>query len=250
MKSNQGWHWCFYGKHPAARDYFTIGEHIPMAQAFIDWVERGYLPLTGKKEKAETSNSWRFWSRTPTRNQLICGLVRSSCDAIGRPYPLLMIGAGALHDWGKNWDSLPLACEKVWQQFEHIASRKYNSLELLKQDLNLLKPPENDWDELRGSISYGDMSKGVAAEEIKEKLAKLMQEKEIFMALKPRTVDNLFLLIANWHRYIKTYCNIMPNALFMGGGMQQTFLAIFLRPLKPDDFTLLWDLSALELNRF
>lgn len=248
MKSDQHWHWCFYGKHPAARDYFTIGKNLPMIQAFIDWVERGYLPLTGKKEKAELSNSWRFWSRTPTRNQLICGLVRSSCDAIGRPYPLLMTGVGGLDGWERNWEMLPFACEKVWQQFEHIATRKYTTLERLKLDLDLLKGPDNNWNELRDLIS-SDHKSGVAGTELtKENMAKLMREKEIFMALKPKTADTLFMLIAKWHQYLKAHCPVMPNALFMGGSMQQTFLAVFIRALKPDDFTLLWDLGALELK--
>lgn len=255
MRHDQVWNWCFYGKHPAARDYLTIGEHAIMAQAFIDWVQGGYLPLIGKKEKPGVSKSWRFWSRTPVKGQLVCGLVRSSCDAIGRTYPLLIIGAGPLQGWEKNWEVLPFVCEKVWQQLEHISTRQYDTLERLKQDINLLKPPDNQWTELRDSKTYGDVS-AVANhlitpgidQEVKEKVAKLTEGKEIFMALKPQSSENLFLLTANWHKYIKRHCTILPNALFMGGSMQQSFLAVFLRPLKPDDFTLLWDLPALRLS--
>ena len=173
---HQLWNWCFYGKHPAAKDYFTIGEHATMAQAFIDWVQGGYLPLIGKKEKPGISNSWRFWSRTPVKGQLICGLVRSSCDAIGRTYPLLMIGAGPLEGWEKNWDVLPFACEKVWQQLEHISTRQHSTLERLKQGMKLLKPPDNQWTELRGSIPLGDAS-AVASPEITKGIGKEVQEK-------------------------------------------------------------------------
>jgi type VI secretion system protein VasJ len=256
MKHDQSWAWCFYGKHPVARDYLTFGDDLPMAQAYINWVESGYLPLIGEKEKPGASNSWRFWSRTPNRSQLICGLVRSSCDAIGRTYPLLMIGVGTLRDWDKNWDVLPYSCEKVWHQLEDIATRKYESFERLKLDMNGLQLPDNRWDALRGSLLLNNSEGGEGLktssgldDNTKERLSILLQEREIIMALKPEKAGNLFHLIAEWHQYIKTYSAEIPNAVFLGGSMDKTFMAVFLRPLKPDDFTLLWDLSGLELAR-
>ncbi len=255
MKYDQLWNWCFCGKHPAARDYFTLGKHVPMSQAFADWVQRGYYYQAGKNEKPEGAKSWRFWSKTPARDQLVCGLLRSSCDAIGRPYPLLMIGTGTLDAWEQNLDLLPFACEKVWRQFEHISSRQYKNLERLKLDMNMLQPPDNHWQELKDTIPFTagpgastpEITPGIS-QEVLGKVAKILEDREIFMALKPKTSENLFLLIAKWHQYIKTYSAITPNVLFMGGTMHQTFLVVFQRPLNPDDFTLLWDLPALELR--
>src|SRR5512145_774650 len=112
IKSNQSqsWMWAAYGKHPAIKDYFRVGQDFPLLRVFVSWVENGYKQFTPERDTA-MQNSWHFWARGAASDSIVCGLVKDSSDGIGRNYPLLIIGTGPLREWAENWDLLPLACE-------------------------------------------------------------------------------------------------------------------------------------------
>ena len=42
LRSERRWQWAAYGKHPAARDYFKVGQGFPLVDSFSGWVENGY----------------------------------------------------------------------------------------------------------------------------------------------------------------------------------------------------------------
>ena len=122
FKLNRSWEWGAYGKHPVARDYFSTCNDIPILKAFSSWVEKGYQSLeTGKNP--EPWNTFRFWIKGPKKD-LIMGILRDSSDSIGRVFPLLIIGTGALKNWEKNWERIPSICEKSWARTEYIACKR------------------------------------------------------------------------------------------------------------------------------
>ncbi len=41
----KSWSWIAHGKHPAAKDYFRVGEDLPIFRAFSDWVDKGNFML-------------------------------------------------------------------------------------------------------------------------------------------------------------------------------------------------------------
>lgn len=55
------WKWAAYGKHPAAKDFFKLGQFGPLVQDFSRWVEKGYQLFAARKKFSQ--NSWRFWTR-------------------------------------------------------------------------------------------------------------------------------------------------------------------------------------------
>jgi type VI secretion system protein VasJ len=39
MNGGQSWRWAAFGKHPAAGDYFRLGEHTPFFEGLFAWIE-------------------------------------------------------------------------------------------------------------------------------------------------------------------------------------------------------------------
>ena len=133
-KSIARWHWAAMGKHPAARDFMEAGQGFPLFDALSQWMEKGYEERL-RGNRATSLHSWRFWARGGRKNSVVCGLLKDSCDTIGRLYPLLVMGTGELEEWEEHWDLLPLACENTWSQMESFSTRMYKTFQELQQDL-------------------------------------------------------------------------------------------------------------------
>ena len=112
------WHWVMCGKHPAFKDYFHLGQKLPMVTALSEWIEKGYRGVAGSKVSPANLLSWRFWAGGMDRDTLLCGVLKESTDSVGRPYPLLVAGSGPLNGWKTRWDLVPRACEQSWSQME------------------------------------------------------------------------------------------------------------------------------------
>ena len=148
-KSVTNWQWDVAGKHPVAKDFFALGQRSLMAEAFTEWIRRGADSLIStSKELLIHSCSWRFWAKTPQAGILACGVIRNSCDSVGRPFPLLVMGTGKLEKWEDNWELLPFSCEGPWRQMEQLASKKYESFEVFQEDVGMLRPPQGRWNDL------------------------------------------------------------------------------------------------------
>ena len=97
------WNWIGSGKHPAAGDYFKVGQFTPVLDAVAGWLENGFGRWIEARKEASGSpysqNSWRFWIRGPKTDCLVVGVVKDSSDSLGRPFPLLIAGAGLLLLW-------------------------------------------------------------------------------------------------------------------------------------------------------
>lgn len=228
------------GKHPAARDFFAAGPESPMTSAFSEWIRRGAEKIAlVSKELLTHSCSWRFWAKTPSGEVLACGVVRNSCDSVGRPFPFLLMGTGRLDGWQKNWDLLPFACEGLWSQMEQLAAKKYDSLSLLQEDLSLLRPPQSRWDELKNRREEMTGSRGTEDEFGASPLS-LDCDHPFFHPLQGSETADLFFRISSLHFAMRKSMNGVPNSLFLGGHAEDPRLAFFLRPLGTNDFERMW----------
>ncbi|MCB2181953.1 MAG: type VI secretion system-associated protein TagF [Desulfobulbaceae bacterium] len=239
-KSITNWQWDVSGKHPAARDFFVMGQRNLMSEAFAEWLRRGAERMvTTSKESLVRSCSWRFWAKTPRAGILACGVIRNSCDAVGRPFPLLVMGTGKLENWEENWELLPFACERLWSQMEQLASRNYDSFELFQEDVNLLRPPRGNWEEMNMEKIALDQESG---SESGFELQSVMvgQNQATFIPFQAAGHSDFYVMISHAHSLLKRKINAVPNSLFMGGLIEYPGLALFERPLSGQDFERMW----------
>lgn len=229
------WQWHLSGKHPVAKDFFAIGDKNPVAEAFAQWIRLGAEQNAGGRAMLTANCSWRFWAKTGSRQTLVCGVMRNSCDFMGRPYPLLVMGSGALDSWEENWELLPLACEGLWNQMEQLATKNYQGLDRLKEDLRMLRPPQARWQELQQQSAEllaalpGDLPAPAAA-----------AQDALFLPLRCADHCDPLALIIRLHRVLKEKIRVVPNTLFVGGPLEQPGFALFTRPLNIADFARMW----------
>ena len=242
------WRWAASGKHPVASDFFRMGEEFSLGKGFSDWVGNGYRALTSGGNAGQRLYSWRFWAKGTQKGTLACGVLRDSSDRVGRPYPLLIMGMGPLKGWEEEWDLLPLACERTWNQIEYLTAGVVSDFKKLENETGQIRSPRAEWSELR--VQKGDLGKrpsgegpGESVENLKalEKQARDLSEKgESFVPLDQRPSEDQFNRISLCHSFFKAYGGTTPNAVFMGGTTERASIAFFRRPLMPGDFVRLW----------
>jgi type VI secretion system protein VasJ len=239
MKSSRAWMWAACGKHPAARDFFRIGQEFPLLKIFSGWVEDGYGKLA-QKNGPSTMNSWRFWARGAVKESLICGLVRDSSDGIGRNYPLLIMGTGQLAGWEDKWDLVPLAFEKIWSEMEYMTTQNFNDLKKLETDVKNIPEPQPEWRayQSRQDAFCGDANAFPTVSDFAP------EKKENFVSLDQGLHHDQNLLISRWHSLFRNRVAVIPNAVFMGGSFGKSFIGFYQRPLASADFIQLWTADA------
>ena len=254
--SRQYWHWAAYGKHPVARDYFRVGSDSPLIKAFLGWIEKGYQLLSSKQNPTSQSHAWRFWAKGAKKDNLILGVARDSSDSIGRPYPLLIMGTGPLEGWEECWDLLPLACEKTWNQIEYLSTRRFTNFRQLEDDIRIIKPPFPRWSvfndqRARSSASGSCFHEEVLSRdsrEIEDKVARLSKKAEFLVPFEHGSSGDVFAMAILWHSLLKDRLDSAPNAIFMGGVPERTYLAVFKRSLVPIDFVRLWSAFSTDVT--
>lgn len=244
LSRRRNWAWTAHGKHPAARDYFTLGEEGPLAKAFIDWVDRGVQALPDQRELLSSPCSWRFWSRSPEHEHLACGLVKNSFDGMKRYFPLLVMGTGKVQGWHRHWDLTPLFYEESWERIERVTAQKFSDLTRFKAALDQLPTPGKNWNELEtlagSSIAEAGCGPG---DELREAVAKLDGTGHVRFPLATPPGRDLNLTAMFLHRGLKEFLPSPPSAVFMGGFIDQSYLVLFTRPLGSEDFARLWNPS-------
>ncbi len=243
------WRWTAYGKHPVASDYFRSGNDFPLGRGFSDWVARGYEAVTSRKDLRPGLSSWRFWAKGAGKDGLLCGLVRDSRDSIGRPYPLLVMGTGTLKGWESEWDLLPFACERTWDQIEYVCSLVVADFKKLEEEVQGLRPPQSGWNELTSyREGFGEKLALDSGRAFETQVAGISEKAEISLSLDGGPFEDPFMRLNFWHFLLKRHLKDIPNAVFMGGTLEGTYLALFRRPLTPPDFGRLWSLPRAELK--
>lgn len=244
IKTNYSWKWIACGKHPLGKDFFRIGPQDPFFQAFSAWMEKGYQKLGSGYKWQSRFNSWRFWARGPGRSRLICGVVKDSGDTLGRPYPLLVMGSGHLEDWEDHWDLLPYALEDLWRRMEYLMSARFMNLKQWEDELTTMTSLPFDWQQTAAQRSRTENPEPVSgsdtAEGTIEHLATLKEKPELMVRLNFRQSHDLYSQVCLFHKLGKSRISSVPNSLFIGGIPEETYLAVFMRPVTPVDFVRLW----------
>ncbi len=239
VDKNTAWQWLIAGKHPAARDFFTLGRQTPMTEALASWLRRGAEQMAASRERLSASCSWRFWFQTSQRGIITCGLAKNSCDSVGRPFPLLLTGTGPLRGWEENWELLPFICEGLWGQMEQLTAGSYHTLKRLEEDLPTLRPPRPSWQEAKpATATFADKER--LRESIAGQFSSFETERAVFIPLADGSNVDLFETVSHLHILFKEMINQTPNTVFLGGPLEQPALALFKRPLNIHDFERLW----------
>jgi hypothetical protein len=79
--------------------------------------------------------------------------------------------------------------------------------------------------------------------DIENKVANLSEKAELFIPLECGPSLDPFALAGLWHSFLKVRVADVPNAVFMGGVLEEAYLAVFRRPLIPMDFLQLWSVG-------
>jgi type VI secretion system protein VasJ len=249
IEFDQDWRFAAFGKHPVTGDYFSLGQEFPLLKGFSNWVEKGYQLIVSKRGSFLNLYSWRFWAKGSQREILACGLVRDSSDSVGRPYPILIMGTGPLNGWESDWDLLPLACERTWNQMESISTRVFSDVKYLEDEIQYIKPPQSQWSELikmtreSGEVEpVSQENESSVAENKMSRIISMAGEMEIFIPLDETPFKDHFIAVHRCHSLLKAHRAEIPKTVFMGGNQERTYLALFRRPLIVQDFSRLWSI--------
>ena len=249
VESPQRWQWVALGKHPVARDFFRLGPDIPMAGGFSEWVQNGYRALPRKSGAPGEFRSFRFWAKGPGKDGLVLGVVRDSSDDIGRPYPFFTMGIGPLKAWEEHWDLLPLACEMPWGRIEYLSGGSVQDFRRMEVEVaQRLRPPEPNWEGLTerrramnplGPVSVaGGFSMDLT--EMERRASGLSGLAEIVVSLHASAAADPTSSAALWTYLLRKCGAPTPSIVFLGGGLDASYLAVFRRALVPADFVRLW----------
>ncbi len=235
--SSRGWRYTAVGKHPVARDYFRVGETEPMINGFAEWVGSGYRALEVAARPAMSALlSYRFFARGAGRDMLACGVLRDSSDALGRPYPLLLMGCGPLKGWEDSWDLLPLACEKTWEQMEYASAAAHVDVARFDAQVRGTRAPDGDW----GGLSARRGAPGGPEAGIAERVSGQIGLPDFILRLGDGGSVDVGLAASLGFSRTRSRGQAAPNAVFLGGTFERTRLAVYNRSLTASDFAALW----------
>jgi type VI secretion system protein VasJ len=246
LKSAPAWKWAAFGKHPAAGDFINAGPNDPFFQAFSGWVENGYRQISFGRKNSTDLYSWRFWAKGYHKDALMCGVGRDSFDTIGRPYPLVVMGAGVLPDWQRHLALLPFALEKVWIQMEYLATKRYLDFSQMETDIQRLPAPVGQWSELQDEERRREtwhLASDLQKDLIRKMAGNHAAEPEFLASFDADACLDAVTEAGFWHAALTEQDGIVPNAAFLGGILNATYLAVFRRPLMVPDFIRLWSVG-------
>jgi type VI secretion system protein VasJ len=207
------------------KDYIRIGPETPAAGALSRWVEEGY----SKVPVSTNLHSWRFFARGTQPRELVCGLLRDSFDGAGRPFPFLIVGTGRLEGWEKHWVYLPEILDGLWGRMEFLCMKRVFDLEELKADISRLPSPvfKKEWQP--ATVPEGDRS--------------LIDSQEGMFVIKLKGAGDHTSEIMQGLMTLEAHSGYIPDAVFIGGPPEQSFLVALTRPVKAEDFLKLWTMG-------
>lgn len=240
-KPYKRWQWGACGKHPVARDYFKISRAMPAFDALEKWVQRGYAEVSKGAGHDTVVRSWRFWAKG-VKKELIAGLVKDSCDTLGRPFPLLVMGCGMLDGWERYWECLPVFFEKLWEDLEYVTARRLDGLPDLENAVLSIKLPENDPQRFR--VVRDTLSRISPAPDGDHKMAQppdvILRAKMAVIHMDEQGERGYSSRAGAWSALSKTYAEEAPNAVFVGGTAKKHYVVFFRRPINTADFAHIW----------
>lgn len=239
--SGQQWCWCASGKHPVAKDFIRLGRMFPLAVGMAEWVDKGYSAANVTLKNDRQPRFWRFWARGAAGDELACGFLRDSSDSIGRPYPLLAMGAGPVPAWEEHWDLLTGACENTWNRLEYFCARNPADLAGMERELAAMRVPEPNWRDCRTTREAGMKATKQSAPDLaaEVRITRPRDGEELRMELHRNVPDHL-VLASHLLSRLKAEGRAAPSTVFIGGAFDVTSLVMYWRPLSVGDFMVLW----------
>lgn len=239
--SEQKWIWSASGKHPVARDFFRIGQDSAIGSSMSEWVNKGFSQLKADMKTGRSPRFWRFWARGGAKNELVCGILRDSCDSMGRFYPILVLGAGTVSSWEEHWDLLPFACEPTWKRIEYLCTRNQGDLAGFEREIINLRPPVPDWQNFSATSEAGinSLQEDHSARALEKTAGYAQDDQHMTVVLDCDFPDNL-LIVSLLLRSVRENRKIAPNIVLIGGSLDSTLLSVYWRPLLSGDFAVLW----------
>lgn len=246
IKKQARWDWAAFGKHPVAGDYLAMGKKTPLLEGFSKWVEKGYLRLS-EDHKARAGVFWQFWAKGPN-GKLVCGVIKSSYDRYGRPYPFLIVGEGKSLDIMRSWDLIPLACQQTWMNIETLADKHIAGIKELRKLIKQIGKPAMDLKELtllRERLKSVEIPKDshVISSDFMNKMNSvdgLARMIRFSVLIDIGNADEFFPLVSKLIFLLKTRSAKEPDMVFTGGVGDQKRLICLKRSLHVDDFVDLW----------
>jgi type VI secretion system protein VasJ len=207
------------------KDYIRIGRETSIADTLSKWVEEGYARVSANT----TLHSWRFFARGTKPEELVCGLLRDSFDGAGRPFPFLIVGTGRLEGWEKHWVYIPEILNGVWERMEFLCTKRVFDLDELKADIGRLPSPafKKQWPSAAVPAAWRS----------------LPDSKEGLISIGLKGAGDLHGEIMQGLTAIKAHSRCVPDALFIGGPPEQSFLVAFTRQINAADFIRLWTMG-------
>ncbi len=236
MKKRPQWQWFVWGKHPGLQDFVWAGSHTPLFQRFTKWVDNGFARIKTDSRLRTRHCSWRFWTKG-AGDDILCGLVRNSCDTHGRSFPLLHIGTGVLPDWPNNCSMLPFAFEAVWKNFEYAASARFDTVRQLDDSLQLVQQPTPNWRAYQQRIYNTANMTGTA------QCTETVQDTNCLLKIDCKLPENLPYDLQFCQRVMAAGDNHSPPAVFIGEIEERVAVALITHALTPSDFVWLWRLA-------
>jgi hypothetical protein len=206
------WLWGAAGKHPVARDYISIGFISRGLREFSGLVEKAFIK-TGSSARKYVS--YRYFLKGRGKGMISCGILKDSRDAVGREYPLVVAGYGAIAGWEERWEALPAAMSAVCSEAEYISSRKFATLDEFKAGLTRLGVP-----------SFVDG----AGFDGKQDFSSYISDSG-FIPLVSGDDDRVTEQVSGYMALLKKSDPATPEAVFIGGTSDKSCLCVFRKPL-------------------
>jgi type VI secretion system protein VasJ len=247
IKLKADWRWTAIGKHPAARDYIRLGDDAPLADAFAGWIENGYRRFVKQQPDPSGLHSWRFWAKGMRKSHIACGLAKDSSDTLGRSYPLILMGVGKIVGWEKHWDQLPTVLEDVWGQMEYLTAKRFRDLQQMESALVRLTVPCAAWLEapLDRGETLAENPKGHDASvtrDIAQAAATLRGQQAVQMTLGHHNGNLAMARVSTWNQILRRHVDEVPHTLFIGGKPEVSYVVVYNRSLRAQDFIRMWSL--------
>ncbi len=124
-----------FGKLPAKRDFIAVGAPRAFLRLWEPWLEQGLAAARANCSEEEfaaaynTAPIWRFWLGPALCGKAFAGAFMPSVDALGRMFPLTLIGASA--------DAAPLEPPDVDPREEWFAAVETLLLDALDPEASL-----------------------------------------------------------------------------------------------------------------
>jgi type VI secretion system protein VasJ len=164
------------------------------------------------------------------------------------------MGGGPMHNWEESWDLLPLACEQTWSEMEYISAQIVQDFDILKKSIENIEPPQPQWKDLRERSAAASVSEKMSSSPILrcddgdlELQVRLLTDKTNgVVSLNQIPFHDQFSVVGCLHALLKRHIPVAPNAVFVGGTLDKSFLVLFQRPLLTEDFVTLWSIPTGE----